>query len=534
MNSVRIGLGIDLGSTGVRVGAYNLETDEPIAVVSRTVNYYEQEKGRYTQSSAEIMRAIVECFESLNIDIWAVQSCGVAATCSLAVFIRNSTKGLQPFGVYEDLRPLNDQNVVFWMDSNAIEECSNINDLAINEKAYFGGSFIPEMGVPKLASFLKSCSKNNSDFEVFDLHTYVAYDLANRYGWDASFLINRPNHNGIGHDGEIKGWKDEFYEKTLKLPPNVRIGPLCINRRFSPVKVASCIDCYSSWFSMFSSTPERSLFMAAGTSTCYLYANNKPSECLPGIWGPFTDILDSKDPPSWSVYEAGQSTTGKLIEHLFESHPAAKPYLEDRNVLFNRLETEINLIEQQSAESVHFKTKHMFNYGELQGNRTPYCDPEMSGMFIGESADTSFRDLTLKYVTVLEFLAFQVRHIKECLGAPINDIRVAGSQAKNNRLLSLISFVNHGSRVRIPATRADYVGVQGAYLLGKAKHLGLNVVELITQENGGESPMKDIEVRIEKNEENKLRALFEIKYKIYLNMAQTQRQYREMVNAALT
>ncbi|CUS24358.1 LAQU0S15e02696g1_1 [Lachancea quebecensis] len=527
--SALAGLGIDLGSTAVRVGVYDLETDKLVDVVTRPVPYTNQGGNRVTQGTEDIMSAVYGCIEDLNLSVECVLSCGVAATCSLAVFTKGES-GLEPLDIYS-VKQEPCQNVMFWMDSSATLECDVINETAGPLKEFMGGSFIPEMGIPKLASIIMRFQSEEHELEVLDLHSYIAYQLALRYGWDNSRVINKPNENKIGHDGEVKGWDTSFYRDVLKLPENIKVGPIHALHTESPVRVASCIDCYSNWFSMCSSTPDNSLFMAAGTSTCYLYTNNKNKGCIPGVWGPFTNILDGSETKEWSVYEAGQSTTGKLIEHLFETHPAARVYSTNRSKLFSAIESTIEKLERESGESIHFKSKHMFTYGELQGNRTPYCDSSMSGMFIGETTDTSFYDLVLKYITILEFLAFQVKHIKECFKAEIKDIRIAGSQAKNTRLLSLVSLVNDQIKIRIPAQRSDYMGVEGAYLLGKAAQKKTDIINLIDKRDKLQSHTVGLEPMKLDAANLKLKKLLVTKYKIYLDMPKTQMRYRAMVDS---
>ncbi|CEP64378.1 Mpa43p LALA0_S11e02718g [Lachancea lanzarotensis] len=529
---MQIGLGIDLGSTEVRIGAYNFATNELVAVGSKPVPYYTHGNKKVTQSTDEIIDAIVECIEILNIDLSTVKSCGVAATCSLALFDDDITQGLTPHSLYQiESKPV--QNVVFWMDGSATNEAQELNALNGVEKQYMGGGFIPEMGVTKLMAFLKTLPSDSSKtFEVLDLHTFIAYELAQRYRWDATPLLNRPNKNGIGHDGEVRGWNGQFYRNSVELPNNVRIGPSRINKMWSPVKVASCIDCYAGWFATCLPKPDQTLFMAAGTSTCYLYAKPNANNCIPGIWGPFTDIIDGPTGDVWSVYEAGQSTTGKLLEHLFKSHPAAQRHLGDRRSLFEVIERSIEEAERQTGESIHFLTKHKFTYGELQGNRTPFCDPNMTGMFIGETTDISLQDLMLKYVATLEFLAFQAKQIRDCFGSDIQSIMVSGSQAKNTRLLSLISLVNGNIPVKRPTTSADLMGVRGAYLLGKSRYVN-ECLQSIVAESFEDTQIMDVAILPSLKNNDRVVRLLAAKYEVYLDMAKVQRKYRSIVDAQL-
>lgn len=529
MTNFEIGIGIDLGSSAVRVGIYDTKTDGLLRVISRKVSYTNWGSGKVTQSSEEIMSAIGHCFKTLKVDIRHVKSCGVAATCSMAVFERHHGQGLLPIDVYGYCTST-PHNVVFWMDNFAREECNALNKQDIQEKHFMGGSFIPEMAIPKLMNIAARYSDNlEINLEVFDLHTYIAYAIATSFSWDARALVNVSTTNGIGHDGELRGWKPSFYSEVVCLPNNIFIGPLSIPEPAYPTKVVSCIDCYSGWFSIFPSSPEYSLFIAAGTSTCYLYATKNSTKCIPGVWGPFTDIIDDTNHSSWQIYEAGQSATGLLIEHLFQSHPAAIAFGGSRAELFEKIERIIMEEEEKSGKSIHFQAKHKFMYGELQGNRTPYCNPSMSGVFIGETTDRSFFDLTLKYISALEFLAFQTKQIIDSFENNIKELRVVGSQADNARLLSLISLVNNQMPIKVPLENASLMGVRGAYLMGKAKAEGKPIFEVIECRDRLSKIVKDATV-IKIDDEKSLKKLLNVKYEIFLDMAKVQQKYISMVN----
>lgn len=59
------------------------------------------------------------------------------------------------------------------------------------------------------------------------------------------------------------------------------------------------------------------LVLVSGTSSCFM-ATSSEAHFVPGIWGPYYDVMV---PGMW-LNEAGQSVTGKLIDHLVDTHPA--------------------------------------------------------------------------------------------------------------------------------------------------------------------------------------------------------------------
>lgn len=537
MRKLRAGIGIDLGSSAVRVGVYSLDDDRELGNVRKEVRYYYHQDSKlweYTQSTSEIIAAIEDCFTRLKIEEYDIKSCGVSATCSLAIFAEVGDT-LVPFS---GLRGNKEHNVVFWMDSTSKKECQLLNETCDQHfRDFMGGRFIPEMAIPKIIRLSNHLRAEGLSYDeriiVMDLHRFIAYQIAKWYDWDFSTLINAPNANGVGHDGELSGWCGSFYTRYLQLPPNIVIGPEPDNGKCSegkPVKIASCIDCYSSWLSSCSPSLMGSLLIVAGTSTCFLLAS-KMQDTIPGIWGPFNSILH--DSQTFSLYEGGQSCTGRLIEHLLQSHPASSSAPKrDWPSLLEKIEALIIEIEKKSGCSIHMKTRHMFFYGDLQGNRTPYADPAMSGSFIGETTDISFTDLIYKYVCILEFLAFQIKYMVSVLSrdhkTEIVELRICGSQAKNTRLLSLIYQITK-IPIKLPTADADISGVTGAYLLGKCAMSNKQMIEII-EEKGINKGVKNFTADVQ---DERILKLLETKYEIHLDMAKQQLRYRQAVDEAI-
>lgn len=59
------------------------------------------------------------------------------------------------------------------------------------------------------------------------------------------------------------------------------------------------------------------LSLICGTSTCHM-AVSDAAVFAPGIWGPYFSAMV---PGMW-LNEGGQSATGKLLDHIIETHPA--------------------------------------------------------------------------------------------------------------------------------------------------------------------------------------------------------------------
>lgn len=59
--------------------------------------------------------------------------------------------------------------------------------------------------------------------------------------------------------------------------------------------------------------------MIGGTSTCHMLLTDQ-EVFVDGVWGPYYGAMV----PDFWLLEGGQSATGKLIDHVINTHPAAK------------------------------------------------------------------------------------------------------------------------------------------------------------------------------------------------------------------
>ncbi|KAL3233886.1 Protein MPA43 [Nakaseomyces bracarensis] len=535
MTSGSVGLGIDLGSSAVRVGLFDYETDELIKTESHPVAYERSVGGNweYTQRTVDIIEGIVRCLTKLSVEKYTVQCCGVAATCSMATFRTKPDGTLIP---YPD-----NNNVVFWMDSTAKVECDLLNEIIDSDiKDHMGGTFIPEMGVPKLLKLMKlvaiDTSVSSDELVVYDLHRYILWAISAKFKWNGKSVDSNRNINGIGIDGEIGGWSSRFYNilNSLISSGYKRIKINEFNFQDFPTETAtslvSAIDSYASWFSVISKSIENSLFMVAGTSTCYIYSPKSPQSTIKGMWGPFTNVLAGK----WNniCYAGGHSCTGKLLENLFLTHPAV-PRRDNKSQtdLINEIESRILEIENKQNCSIHVLTKHMHYYGDLEGNRTPFVDPLLRGMSIGESTDFSFDNLVYRYVIILEFLAFQTKLIVDTFLSNIAhyeiekfSLTITGSQAKNHRLLSLIKVLVDDIVVKIPKGDVSLMGVNGMYKISKLNKEDYSV-DVLSIESESFMPLEEY------NNNKYIKALLLQKFDINVDMVNVQQKYRHLMES---
>lgn len=536
--------GVDVGSSSIRVAVID-DFGELLYVEKEKLEYHQSKlDSRFiTQSSSQIWHCYKLCMRRIEKKLGdrRIKSIACAATCSMVV-MKKEHEILSPYPAdYGFTDP--DQNVVFWMDSRAAEEAKQINGSLKGDSIldYYGGSFIEEMAIPKVKYLVDHIPEKDLDSVVFfDLHDFLTYMVAGAKIQNEELCLASTD-NPMALDGELKGWSSAFLKKVglkrLAVDDFKAIGRAekSYNYSIMPVPLAGSkigttdlgisvsqgiIDCYSSWIASCGKNFAHALTMIAGTSTCFLLGHEVATP-VTGIWGPFKNVLDG-----YFVSEGGQSTTGKLFEHLFETHPAFHQLQQYGSDCFQTIEDQIQEVERKEG-SAHFLSKNMFFYGDLSGNRTPYADGAMRGAFIGESTDTSLRDLLLRYMCVLEFLAFQTKQILSMLTAhSINKIIISGSQAKNKRFVKLLALVTR-LPVEICKTDPEFSGVKGAAYLGYSgyKKIPLSGVIRSLNEQGivYEPDLRD----------EKLIKLLDVKYEVMNDMAKRQRIYRDWVSTAL-
>lgn len=66
--------------------------------------------------------------------------------------------------------------------------------------------------------------------------------------------------------------------------------------------------------------------LICGTSTCHMIVSEK-EVFVKGVWGPYYSAMI---PGMW-LNEGGQSATGKLLDHIIDSHPAKSLIMDNLN-----------------------------------------------------------------------------------------------------------------------------------------------------------------------------------------------------------
>ncbi|KFY43558.1 hypothetical protein V495_03887 [Pseudogymnoascus sp. VKM F-4514 (FW-929)] len=568
-------IGVDIGTGSARVCIVDRSGDIK-AVASKDIRTWQPQNTFYEQSTSDIWSSISTCvrqaLKESNVDPKSVRGIGFCATCSLAVFDDKD----EPVSVSGPDFDKAEQNVILWLDHRAVEEARVINATKDNVLKYVGGQMSVEMEIPKILWLKNHMTPDNfARCKFYDLTDALTYMATKNEARSYCSTVCKQGYLPKGADAGETGWRNDFFDaiglgclKDRKYAPlggiegqdrqylsaGELVGSLCEGAADDmglPAGIAvgsGVIDAYAGWIGTVGAKHEPTeptkagiaesfsrLALVAGTSTCHL-AMSKDPIFVNGVWGPYRDVLV---PGMWMA-EGGQSATGELLRYVLENHPAYKEAIglakeegKGKNIYEFLNDHLAEMTKKIGAPSVSYIGRHFFFYGDFFGNRSPLADIHMTGSIIGLNTDQSVDNLALHYYGAMEFIALQTRHIVDAMndsGHSISSLYMSGSQCKNSVLMLLIATIC-GMPVVIP----EYAGaavVHGAAMLG-AKAASANA-------SGNTEELWSIMERMSKpgklvlpGTDSVEKALFEIKYEVFLDQAHKQQLYRRKVDEAL-
>ncbi|OBA24270.1 Pentulose kinase [Metschnikowia bicuspidata var. bicuspidata NRRL YB-4993] len=505
-------VGVDVGTGSAR--ACVIDTNGVIlGLAERPITRHQLKPNHITQNSTEIWNSICYCVKTClrdsGVDAAEVFGIGFDATCSL-VAVAQSTD--QPAGVGPDFAD-SKENIVLWMDHRADSETNAINATGDKALKYVGGQMSIEMELPKIKWLKHHRPGGLDDLKFYDLPDYLTHKATGSEARSYNSTVCKQGLVPIGVDGSTEGWSRDFL-RQIDLPELVAddfaklggipgrtgtwlsagdvVGKLTPQAAEDLGLTTECvvgsgvIDAYAGWIGTVAgkvdlpSHPELlqesdgsmssgcgRLAAVAGTSTCHIAMSEQPC-FVKGVWGPYREVFG----PGYWLAEGGQSCTGALLAHVLSIHPSHGELVqlaEASNLSkFDYLNLVLeNMVSEHGSRSVVALAKHIFFYGDFHGNRSPIADPHMRASIIGQSMDSSVKDLALQYFGACEFIAQQTRQIVEEMekgGHSIKCVYMSGGQCRNGLLMRLLADCT-GLPVIVPRY-IDAAVVFGSALLG--------------------------------------------------------------------
>lgn len=202
--------------------------------------------------------------------------------------------------------------------------------------------------------------------------------------------------NRIGEDVRAPGYPipgglNDRAAKELYLLPGTPVGVSMIDAHAGAVALFGCSaegldndvtsklgNLYTMYTrSLFKHIFDCPLALICGTSSCHMSIVRSPIY-VDGVWGPYNGALF----PNTFLHEAGQSATGKLLDHVVESHPAYKQLLELAEDIHPHiyLNQQLHRLAVKGGRNVAELTHDFHVWPDYHGNRSPLADPKMRGM----------------------------------------------------------------------------------------------------------------------------------------------------------
>ncbi|MEP4003259.1 MAG: ribulokinase [Ekhidna sp.] len=455
MTDNKIVLGLDFGSTAVRVLTMDLITGKVITTIDQA--YEEGTFGIFTSpendllarqkptdficSMRKVLRKAKLQNEAIGIKMSSVAGIGVDATGSTPLPV---TREMLPLSDLQEFK--NNLNAYAWMwkDHSSYKEAKHITETIKKHRPQFldkiGGAYSSEWFWSKILH----CK--NSDASVFDaaftwleLSDFIPATLS---GCNDALTVKR-NICAAGHKAlyntEWEGFPDQqFIEKVD--PALVRILQTLPEQTFSiATKSGTLSKEWADEFGMSEGIPigmgildahagaigsgikDGSLVKIIGTSTCDLVLSdlNSGKSNLKGV----ASVAEESVLPRNYGIETGQSAVGDILDWF------VKAVLNNEKT-HNDLTVEANKLRVGSSGLIALDWNN--------GNRSILSDPMLSGLLIGQHLQT--KDFEI-YRALIESTAFGARTIIEDMerqGVIINEVVNCGGITHKNTLFMQI------------------------------------------------------------------------------------------------
>ena len=376
MNDAAYVLGIDIGTTGARVGIFDLKGN-PVVFCSENFPLYTPASGRAEQNANDwweaLCKASKKAVATAKINPATIKGMSLDTTCCTVLLSG------------DDMVPL--RNAIMWMDVRASEQAKRIYQSGHDALKYNGYGMVSAECLPAKALWIKEnepelWTKATRFYECAD---WLTYKLTGQYTASINCASARWYYNC-----EEGGYPVDFYEKigledlVEKLPPRVLpmgefVGGLTAQAAQEmgltegiPVGEGGA-DAFVGVIGLNAVQPGK-LALITGSSHLHIAQVAKEIHTT-GIWGSYPDCIVH----GLQMVEGGQTSTGSIIEWFVNTlcgtvkEEAAKQGKSVYDLL------------NEDAENLPIGAEGLIALDFFQGNRTPYVDPDVRGMFYGLS-----------------------------------------------------------------------------------------------------------------------------------------------------
>jgi FGGY-family pentulose kinase len=440
MSSIGYVLGIDIGTGGARVGVFDLKGN-PVVFCSEKITLYTPASGRAEQDANEWWSALCKASKR------AIKESGIAPEDIRGMSLDTTCCTVLLSG--DDMVPM--RNAIMWMDVRASEQAKRIYESGHDALKYNGYGMVSAECLPAKALWLKENEPElwNRSTRFYECTDWLVYKLTGEYSASVNCASARWYYNA-----EEGGYPADFYEKIglgdliQKLPKRVLpmgqfVGGLTKTaaeelglKEGTPVGEGGA-DAFVGVIGLNAIAPGK---MALITGSSHLpVVQVEKSIHTRGIWGSYPDCIVK----GLKMVEGGQTSTGSIIEWFVNNFCASvkeRAEKEGRSVY--------DLLNEE-AENLPIGADGLIALDFFQGNRTPYVDSDVRGMFYGLSLNHTPAHL---YRAIIESICYGTEAIIEVFrnaDFKLNEIDISGGAVKSRFWMQVHSDVS-GVPITVP------------------------------------------------------------------------------------
>jgi ribulose kinase len=405
-------LGLDFGTSGVRVGVFDLAAACMLGEREAVYDTTYPKPGWAEQQPADWWRAAGEACRALMRDLGTPELAGlcVATTASTVVVCQKNGTLLRP--------------ALLWMDARASAEAARSATSSHPVMAYVGGSNASEWLISKALWVKAHEAALYAEADIIcECLDYINFLLTGRWAGSRMNATCKWNYDSVTgtfpHDlyaelgapalasklpQEIFAVGEPVGEVSAAAAAHLGLG----NR---PMVAQGGIDAHIGMLGAGTLRPGEML-MIGGTSVVQLFQLDQQRP-MTGFWGPYPHALIDD---YWLV-EAGQVSAGSVLSWFAKD-------------LYG-LDADARQALYRQAAAIPVGRTGLLTLDYFMGNRTPYRDPLLRGAVLGLSLG---HDRAAIYRSAVEGVALAsanvLKRVKE-LNVPVRHIVSSGGYAKN-------------------------------------------------------------------------------------------------------
>lgn len=415
-------LGIDMGTGGARVGIFDLKGN-PIVFCEQSYPLYTPASGRAEQKPDEWWEAICgashKAIRESGIDPSWIRGMSVDTTCCTVLLSGDDMVPLRP--------------AIMWMDVRASNQAKRIYESGHHALKYNGYGMVSAEWLPAKALWLKENEPEiyHKATRFYECTDWLMYQLTDQYTASINCASVRWYYNS-----EEGGYPADFYnaigleDLVEKLPPRVVALGECVGtlteRAAKELGLVAGIpvgeggaDAFVGVIGLNAQQPGK-LTLITGSSHLHV-AQFKDEIHEKGMWGGYPDAII----PGLYMVEGGQTSTGSIV-NWFKNQLCGTVKMQAE-----KEGCSVYDILNREAEKLPVGAEGVIALDFFQGNRTPYVDPDVRGMFYGLSLGHTPAHM---YRAIIESICYGTEAILEVFrkaGFAPETMVVSGGAAKS-------------------------------------------------------------------------------------------------------